>query len=78
MIGKLEKVILKIVQRHTEEGGTLNAKTVGFSARNSTTIRCVRLTDYVTFNSKNNMLWMQYPQISIKGLSHHMANWLVI
>jgi hypothetical protein len=54
--GKLfEKVILKIVQRHIEESGLLNPSQFGFRASHSTTLQCMRLTDYVTLNFKNNM-----------------------
>jgi hypothetical protein len=54
--GKLfEKVILKIVQRYTEEKGLLNASQFGFRARHNTTLQCMRLTDHVTLNFNNNM-----------------------
>jgi hypothetical protein len=54
--GKLfEKVILKIVQRHIEERGLLNASQFGFRARYSTTFQCMRLTDHVTLNFNNKM-----------------------
>jgi hypothetical protein len=46
----LEKVILKIVQRHTEERGLLNAGQFGFRACHSMTLQCMRLMDYVTLN----------------------------
>jgi hypothetical protein len=49
-----EKVILKIVQRHIEERGLLNASSFGFSARHRTTLQCMRLTDHATLNLKNN------------------------
>jgi hypothetical protein len=55
--GKLfEKVILKIVQRHIEEKGSLNASQFGFRARHSMTLQCMGLTDHVTlnFNSKSS------------------------
>jgi hypothetical protein len=56
MMGKLfEKVILKIVQRHTGERGLLNANQIGFRACHSTTLQCMRLTDHVTLNFNNNM-----------------------
>jgi hypothetical protein len=48
--GKLfEKVFLKRVQRHIEDKGQL-----GFRARHSTTLQCMRLSDHVTltFNNK--------------------------
>jgi hypothetical protein len=49
-ISKLfEKVILKIVQRHTEERSLLNTRKFGFLACHSTTLQCKRLTD-VTLN----------------------------
>jgi hypothetical protein len=54
--GKLfEKVILKIVQRHTEERGLLNASQFGFCAHHSTTLQHMRLTDHITLNSNNNL-----------------------
>jgi hypothetical protein len=54
--GKLvEKVILKIVQRHVEERGLLNASQFGFRARHSTTLQCMRLTDHITLNFNNNI-----------------------
>jgi hypothetical protein len=46
----LEEVILKIVQRHIEERGLLNASQFGFRARHSTTLRCMKLADHVTLN----------------------------
>jgi hypothetical protein len=54
--GKLfEEVILKIVQRHIEDKGLLNASQFGFRARHSRTSQCMRLTDHVTLNFNNNM-----------------------
>jgi hypothetical protein len=54
--GKLfEKVFLKIVQKHIEERGLLNAGQFGFHARRSITLQCMRLTDHVTLNFNNNM-----------------------
>jgi hypothetical protein len=50
-----EKVILKIVQRHIEERGLLNASQFGFRARHSTTLQCMKFTDHVTLNFNNNM-----------------------
>jgi hypothetical protein len=49
--GKLfEKVILKALQKHIDEGGMLTASQFGFRARHSTTLQCMRLTDHVTVN----------------------------
>jgi hypothetical protein len=46
--GKLfEKVILKIIKRHFDEKGLLNA---GHFGCHSTTLQCMRLTDHVTLN----------------------------
>jgi hypothetical protein len=54
--GKLfEKVILNIVQKHTEERGLLNASQFVFHARHSTTLQCMRLTDHVTLNFNNKL-----------------------
>jgi hypothetical protein len=54
--GKLfEEVILKIVQRHIEDKGLLNANQFGFRARHRTTLQCMRLTDHVTLNFNNKM-----------------------
>jgi hypothetical protein len=59
MIGMIfEKVILKIVQRHIEERGLLNASQFGFHARHSTALQCMRLTDHmatITFNNSMSM-----------------------
>jgi hypothetical protein len=54
--GKLfEKVILKILQKHINERGLLNASQFGFRARHSKTLQFMRLTDQVTFNFNNKM-----------------------
>jgi hypothetical protein len=50
-----ENVILKIVQRHAEKIGLLNASQFGFLARHSTTIQCMRFTDHATLNFNNNL-----------------------
>jgi hypothetical protein len=55
-MGKLfKKVILKLVQKHIEERGLLNANQFGFLARHSTTLQCMRLTGHVSLNFKNKM-----------------------
>jgi hypothetical protein len=51
----LKKVILKIVQRHSEEKGLLNASQFDFRDRHSTTFQCMRRTAHVTLNFNNNM-----------------------
>jgi hypothetical protein len=54
--GKLfEKLILKIIHKHTEERNLLSASQFGFRARYSTTLQCMRLTDHVSLNFNNNM-----------------------
>jgi hypothetical protein len=54
--GKLfEKVILKVLKKHIEEKGLLNASQFGFHARHSTTLQCMRLTDHVTLNFNNKI-----------------------
>ena len=54
--GKLfEKVICKILQKHTVEGNLLNASQFRFRASHSTTLQCMRLTDHVTLNFNNNL-----------------------
>jgi hypothetical protein len=54
--GKLfEKVILKILQKHIEERGLLNASQFGFRARHSMRVQCMRLADHVTLNFNNEM-----------------------
>jgi hypothetical protein len=53
MVKLFEKVILKIVQRHIEGRGLLNASQFGFHACQSTTIQCMRLPDHVTLNFNN-------------------------
>jgi hypothetical protein len=56
IIGKpFKKVILKAVQRHTEERSLLNACQFGFRAHHSMTLQCMRLTDHVTLNFNNKM-----------------------
>jgi hypothetical protein len=55
-LGKLfEKVILKIIQKHIDERGLLNASQFGFRARHSTALQCMKLTDHVTLNFNNQM-----------------------
>jgi hypothetical protein len=46
---------LKIVQKHVEERGALNASQFGFHACHTMTVQCMRLTDHVTLNLNNNM-----------------------
>jgi hypothetical protein len=54
--GKLvDKVILKIVKRHTEEEGLLKACQFGFHDLHIMKLQCVRLTDQVTLNLNNSM-----------------------
>jgi hypothetical protein len=55
-IGRLfKKVILKIIQRHTQERELLNANHFGFRVRHSTTLQCMKLTDHVTLDFNNNV-----------------------
>jgi hypothetical protein len=50
--GKLfKKVILKIVQRHIEERGLLNANQFGFCASHNMTLQRMRLMDHVILNN---------------------------
>jgi hypothetical protein len=49
------KVILKIIQKHTEERGLLNTSQLDFLSRHNTTLQCVGLTDHVILNFNNNM-----------------------
>jgi hypothetical protein len=52
--GKLfQKVIQKIFQKHLDTNNLLNASQFGFRERQSTTLHCVRLTDYITLNFNN-------------------------
>jgi hypothetical protein len=54
--GKLFKIIiLKHVQKHTEERGLLIASQFVFRERHSTTLQYMRLTDHVTINFNNNL-----------------------
>jgi hypothetical protein len=50
-----EKFILKIVQRHIEERGILNASQFSFHSRHSWTFQCMSLKDYAILNFNNNM-----------------------
>jgi hypothetical protein len=59
--GKLfKKVFLKIIQRHSEERGLLNARQFGFCACHSTTLQCMRLTGHVTLNINRICLPLRY------------------
>jgi hypothetical protein len=51
----LDKVILRIVQRHIEERGLLNASHFGFRDPYSTTLQCMKLIDLVTLNFNINI-----------------------
>jgi hypothetical protein len=54
--GKLfEKVILNIVQKYIEERSIFNAGQIGFRARHSTILQCVRIKEHLTLNFYNNM-----------------------
>jgi hypothetical protein len=46
----LEKVMLKIFQRHIEETGLRNASQFGLHARLSMTLHFMKFTDYVALN----------------------------
>jgi hypothetical protein len=50
-----KEVILKVVQRHIEERGLLNASQFGFHAHHSTTLQCIRLIEHVILNFNNNI-----------------------
>jgi hypothetical protein len=53
-MGKLfEKLILRTIQKHTEERNFLNASQSGFQAGHSMTLQCMRLADHVTLNFHN-------------------------
>jgi hypothetical protein len=49
------KVIVKIVQRHIEDKGLLNARQSVLRALHSTTLQCMRLAGHVTLNFNNKM-----------------------
>jgi hypothetical protein len=51
----LQKVMLKTVQRHTDERYLLNASQFGFLALRNTTLQCMRVIDHATLNFNNNM-----------------------
>jgi hypothetical protein len=52
--GKLfEKLILRRIQKHTEERNLLNAKQFSFRADHSMTLQCTRLADHTTLNFNN-------------------------
>jgi hypothetical protein len=50
-----EKLILRTIQKHTEEINLLNASQFGFRADHSTTLQCMMLADHITLNFNNNM-----------------------
>jgi hypothetical protein len=54
--GKLfEKVILKVLKKHIDGKGLLNARQFGFRARHRTTLQCMRLAEHVTLHFNNKM-----------------------
>jgi hypothetical protein len=54
--GKLfEKLILRTIQKHTEERNSLIASQFGFRADHSMTLQYVRLAVHMTVNFNNNM-----------------------
>jgi uncharacterized membrane protein len=50
-----EIITLKIVQRHTEERGLLNASKFAFCACYSMVLQCMKLTAHITLNFNNNL-----------------------
>jgi hypothetical protein len=50
-----QKLILRIIQKHSEERSLLNASQFGSRADHSTTFQFVRLADHVTLNFNNNV-----------------------
>jgi hypothetical protein len=50
-----EKLILRTIQKHTEDRSLLNASHFGFRADQSTTLQCMRLAEQVTLNFSINM-----------------------
>jgi hypothetical protein len=48
-------VLLKVVQKHSEERGLLNTSQFGFNVCHSTTLQCMRLTDQVNLNFNSNL-----------------------
>jgi hypothetical protein len=56
-IGRLtENLILRTIQKHTEETNLLNESQFGFLADRSMTLQCMRLVDHITINFNNNIL----------------------
>jgi hypothetical protein len=54
--GKLyEKLILRTIQKYTEERSSQNARQFGFRTNHSMALQCMRLTEHVTLNFNNNM-----------------------
>jgi hypothetical protein len=50
-----EKLILRTVQKHTEEINLLNTSQFGFQADHSTTLHCMGLADHITLNFSIDM-----------------------
>jgi hypothetical protein len=50
-----EKLILRTIQKHTEERNLLNSSQFGFQADHNMTLQCMMLVDHVTLNFSNNM-----------------------
>ena len=74
MVKIFEKVIQKIVQRHTDERSLLNTNQFGSRARHSTTLQSIRPMDHVTLNFNNNQSTTAIYQ---KCLWYFLASWVV-
>jgi hypothetical protein len=70
-----EKLILRTMQKHTDERNILNASESGFRADRSTTLRCMRLADHVILNFNNNMSTAAVFLASEKAPRQNMALW---
>jgi hypothetical protein len=54
--GKLfQKLILRTIEKHTEERNLLNAREFGFRTDQSKTLQCMKLTNYSSLNFNNNI-----------------------
>jgi hypothetical protein len=49
------QMILRTIQKHTEERNLLNASLFGFRADHNTILQCMMLADHVTLNFNSNM-----------------------
>jgi hypothetical protein len=73
-----ENVILRTIQKHTEERNLRNASQFGFRADHSTTFQRMRVVDHVTLNFNNNMSTAANVHGNREIFRHNLAPWPTI